>query len=179
MSTTVTKGDMAPNSVLRDAASTEVRLSELWREHPLVLVFLRHFGWPFCHEHLRALRDVYQAFQGKGAAVAAVTQGTPEQTARLCERHSIPFRCLADPFRDAYRAFGLTRGGLVEVMAPQVLIKAALSAARGNFGPPGGDVFQMPGTFVIGTDGIIWLAYRSRDASDLLPMDTIFAALTL
>ncbi len=125
------------------------------------------------------MRDVYQAFQGKGTAVAAVTQGTPEQTARLCERHSILFRCLADPFRDAYRAFGLTRGGLAEVMAPQVLIKAALSAARGNFGPPGGDVFQMPGTFVIGTDGIIRLAYRSRDASDLPPMDTIFAALTL
>ena len=39
-----TKGDKAPDAVLRDAASTEVRLSELWREHPLVLVFLRHFG---------------------------------------------------------------------------------------------------------------------------------------
>jgi hypothetical protein len=40
----VTKGDKAPDAVLRDAASTEVRLSELWREHPLVRVFLRHFG---------------------------------------------------------------------------------------------------------------------------------------
>jgi peroxiredoxin len=44
ISTMVTKGDKAPDAVLRDAASTEVRLSELWREHPLVLVFLRHFG---------------------------------------------------------------------------------------------------------------------------------------
>jgi peroxiredoxin len=40
----MTKGDRAPDSVLRDAASTEVRLSELWREHSIVLVFLRHFG---------------------------------------------------------------------------------------------------------------------------------------
>jgi peroxiredoxin len=40
----VTNGDKAPDAVLQNAASIWVRLSELWREHPLVLVFLRHFG---------------------------------------------------------------------------------------------------------------------------------------
>jgi peroxiredoxin len=73
----------------------------------------------------------------------------------------------------------LERGGFAEVMGPAVLMKAALSAARGNFGPPGGDVFQMPGTFVIDADGVIRLAYRSRDASDLPPTETIFAALAI
>jgi peroxiredoxin len=123
------------------------------------------------------LRDLHPDFQKRGAAVAAVTQGTAKQTADLCARHSVRFPCLADPSRQAYLAFGLDRGGFTEVMGPAVLFKAALSAFRGNFGPPGGDVFQMPGTFVIGTDGIIRLAYRSRDASDLPPVDRLFSAL--
>ena len=62
-------------------------------------------------------------------------------------------------------------------MGPQVLLKATLSAMRGNVGLPGGDIFQMPGTFVIDRDGIIRLAYRGGDISDLPPMNTIFAAL--
>lgn len=40
----VAKGDNAPDVLLHDAAGNEVRLSELWHERPLVLVFLRHFG---------------------------------------------------------------------------------------------------------------------------------------
>ena len=37
-------GDPAPDLVLLDAAEREVRLSALWRERPLALIFLRHFG---------------------------------------------------------------------------------------------------------------------------------------
>lgn len=40
----VAQGDNAPDVLLHDAAGNEVRLSELWHERPLVLVFLRHFG---------------------------------------------------------------------------------------------------------------------------------------
>jgi peroxiredoxin len=37
-------GDTAPDRRLRDSSGSEVALSDLWRERPLVLVFLRHFG---------------------------------------------------------------------------------------------------------------------------------------
>ena len=40
----VKAGDRAPDILLHDAAGAALRLSELWREHVLVLVFLRHFG---------------------------------------------------------------------------------------------------------------------------------------
>ncbi len=38
------QGDKAPNLTLRDSTGAEVALSDLWREQPLALVFLRHFG---------------------------------------------------------------------------------------------------------------------------------------
>jgi hypothetical protein len=37
-------GEPAPDLVLLDAEEREVRLSALWRERPLALIFLRHFG---------------------------------------------------------------------------------------------------------------------------------------
>jgi hypothetical protein len=37
-------GDAAPDLVLLDAEERPVFLSALWRERPLALIFLRHFG---------------------------------------------------------------------------------------------------------------------------------------
>jgi hypothetical protein len=38
-------GSAAPDPILREGANErEVRLSEHWREAPVVAVFLRHFG---------------------------------------------------------------------------------------------------------------------------------------
>lgn len=38
------KGRPAPDVPLQDARGAAIRLSQLWRDQPLVLVFLRHFG---------------------------------------------------------------------------------------------------------------------------------------
>ena len=37
-------GEPAPDMAVLGEGDREVRLSELWREGPTVLVFLRHFG---------------------------------------------------------------------------------------------------------------------------------------
>jgi peroxiredoxin len=37
-------GDPAPDATLLDEGERPLRLSELWREAPLLLIFLRHFG---------------------------------------------------------------------------------------------------------------------------------------
>jgi peroxiredoxin len=37
-------GDHAPDVAVQDATGASLRLSELWRDGFLVLVFLRHFG---------------------------------------------------------------------------------------------------------------------------------------
>jgi hypothetical protein len=123
------------------------------------------------------LRDSWPEFERRSATVAAVAPGSPIRTKQLCDSHRVPFRCLADPDREAYRAFGLARGSIAQVMGPDVMFKTMRSMFRGNFGPPGGDVFQLGGTFVIGTDGLIRLAHAARDPSDLATTETIFAHL--
>ena len=123
------------------------------------------------------MRDSWPEFQRRSTTVAAVAPGSTDRTRQLCDGHRIQFRCLADPDCEAYRAFGLERGGIAQLMGPDIMLKTMRSMFRGNFGPPGGDVFQLGGAFVIGKDGIIRLAHAAHDPSDLVPMDTIFAHL--
>jgi peroxiredoxin len=42
--TALQPGDAAPDLALADATGASVQLSDLWRERPLLLVFLRHYG---------------------------------------------------------------------------------------------------------------------------------------
>ena len=123
------------------------------------------------------MRDSWTEFNRKAALIAAVAPGSPVRTKELCDSHRIPFRCLADPDREAYRAFGLERSSMAQLMSPAVVLKTIGSMFRGNFGPPGGDVFQLGGSFVIGSDGVIKLAHAARDPSDLLRIESILAAL--
>ena len=44
-------GDAFPDLTLESVDGT-VRLSERWAVGPLVVAFMRHFGCPFCREHL-------------------------------------------------------------------------------------------------------------------------------
>ncbi|HJU12688.1 MAG TPA: hypothetical protein VJ728_17520 [Candidatus Binataceae bacterium] len=37
-------GELAPDMLVHDSTGGALRISELWRDSPLVLVFLRHFG---------------------------------------------------------------------------------------------------------------------------------------
>ncbi len=37
-------GDQAPDACLKNEDDDEVRLSTFWRERPVALVFVRHFG---------------------------------------------------------------------------------------------------------------------------------------
>lgn len=123
------------------------------------------------------MRDDYPKFQKNGLAVAVVTQGPPERAAELQRRHQAPFPCLADPKLEAYRAYGLEKGTLAQIANPILLMRAAMAALRGNVGAPGGDVFQMPGTFVIGVDGVLKLCHRSRDSADYPSTDALLAAM--
>ncbi len=89
----------------------------------------------------------------------------------------MPFDCLGDPDRAAYRAVGLERGSAVEVVGPQ-LVKGLLRAGRKGSLPgiPVGDVTQRPGIFVVAPEGRVAYAHYHRDSSDNPPLEPILDA---
>jgi hypothetical protein len=102
-----------------------------------------------------------------GVAVGIVTMGKPAEASAFCQGERLPFRCLSDPSRGAYRAYGLRRGTLTEVMGPAPMLGYMRAMSRGHFvGVPVGDVYQLGGVFVIGTDGCLRYTHYARHAGD-------------
>ncbi|HSC25718.1 MAG TPA: peroxiredoxin-like family protein, partial [Vicinamibacterales bacterium] len=113
-----------------------------------------------------------------GGHIVAVTQGDPKQAQALCDRFSVPFPCLADAERKTYRAFGLKRGSLWEVVGPAAIARGMEAAAKGHFVERVvGDAFQMPGTFIIDTEGIVRYARYARHSGDHPAAAELVAAL--
>jgi hypothetical protein len=66
-------------------------------------------------------------------------------------------RAVSDPDRQFYRAFGLHRGSLNQLLGPRVVWAAARSALKGNApGRAQGDVHTMPGMFLARDGEILW-----------------------
>lgn len=124
------------------------------------------------------MRGEQTEFESRGAKVALVTMGNPEQTSRFCREQSVPFFCLSDPDKESYAAFGLRRGGAREILSPRNVIRGAQTILKGNVGGrPLGDPLQMPGAFVLDENGVVRYAHRHREVSDNPPNSELFQAL--
>jgi peroxiredoxin len=123
------------------------------------------------------LRRDRDRLQEAGLAVVAIGQGTPEQAAWFRQHFKLPFPVLADPERQAYRAFGLGTARASNLVKPDLLLATARTVASGI--APGrtmGDRRQLPGTFLIDRHGIIRWAKPAKHAADLATTDEILSA---
>lgn len=158
-------GDVAPDLTLPDDTGQSVRLSSLWHDQPLVLIFVRHLGCPLCRGELAQVRDQIQQYKDVGAEVAAITMSPVAELSPFREQFQLPFRLLSDVERAAYRAYGLQRGGLLAVAGPGMWQRGWKSLLTFGAGRVVGDPYQMSGSFVIGTDGLIrWVHYAKSSA---------------
>lgn len=162
-------GDPAPDQPMLEPGGGAVPLSSTWRERPAILVFLRYFGCPFCQMHVVALRANRRRFEQAGGAVFLIGQGTEEDGRAFLNRLDLPFPCLLDPDRRAYRAFGLATATPLQILAPSAgpaFVRANLNARTRQRGLAGGSFWQLPGTFVVDAGGTIRFAHRNRTVAD-------------
>ena len=170
--------DPAPDLTVRDADSTFVQLSSLWKKQVLVLAFTRHFGCPQCKEMVDQLVAASPQIKSNHLSLAIITQGTPEEARLFCMQRAPEILCLADPERKAYKAYGLERANLWQTFFSLNVWHSnrRLKRERGwriELAPKGQDAMQMAGTFVIATDGHIRLPYYYDDIADHPPVDLL------
>ena len=130
------------------------------------------------------MRDSYPEIQKRGATIAAVAQGTPAEADSVLKELNLPFPILADPKRESYAAYGLPRGGWLDVVNLSVAKKAmelgkklgVASNVKGSM-LSNSDWKQMPGTFVVDAAGRIVFQHVGADSSDTTPPEKILAAL--
>jgi len=144
-------------------------LLELTHEQPVLLLFLRHLGCTFCRETLADVESRKDDLARKGIRPVFVhmSQDPQEVLNLFSQYHLEDCAHISDPQKDLYRAFGLQRGSLAQIIGPKVLWRgfvAAILEGHG-FGAPKQDPFQLPGVFLV-HQGRILRDFRHEYSSD-------------
>jgi len=142
----------------------------------LAIVFLRHFGCIFTRQILRGLEALRDESARHGARLVIVHMLKDGGETRYTGEHE-GVASIADPERELYHAFGLRRGGCLELFGPKVWIRGLAALFHGcGAGPPAGDGLQMPGAFLF-RDNRIVASQPARSASDLPDIRALFRGL--
>jgi peroxiredoxin len=176
-------GDLAPDVHLPDTTGAVRPLSSFWADQPLHLIFFRHFGCSCLSARLDPLAEAMPVIEGRGARVVGVTQAEPERTAAVAQRRGYAISLLADPERTAFEAFGLLEGTPPTILhdftwrpGDRETVETAFAPRRGTERAGVDNPWQLPGDFVIGTDGRIVLAHRYQYCEDHPPTGVILGA---
>ena len=123
------------------------------------------------------MRRAKSSFENKKAKILLVGMGNVEQTETFRRTFAPEFSMVCDPDRRLYRAYQLKQTGLFQLASPSLFAKAMKAISSGHrMGTPQGDVFQLPGVFIIDTEGCIRFSHHSRDPADHpKPEELLFA----
>jgi peroxiredoxin len=137
---------------LRSRTNKGLTLLEMSAHQPILVVFLRQLGCPFCRETLSDLSKQRKDLERTGTQIVLIHMSADQRA------HDVfLFFGLADLPRVTdnnkllYRAFGLRRAGLLDLFGPTVVWRFFADGifAHHGLGRSLGDGFQMPGIFVI------------------------------
>ena len=178
-------GDAAPDLFLLDTSGEPRRLSDYWAHGPALVIFMRHFGCSCLMERWEGLKVELSSYDEAGARVVAVCQAEPERARAVADRRAYAFPLLCDPSFEAYRAFGLLEGQPSQILhdfpwkpedeetARTLFIEPRRGTERAVVDSP----WQLPGEFVIGSDGRIALAHRYQYCEDFPPKTVLLGAI--
>lgn len=138
-------------------------------EGPALMIFLRHFGCPFCRQALDDVAKIQAELAGRGVQPVFVHLGTPERARPYFDHYNLAqVERVSNPDGSLYRhpVFQLKRTNFFQLIRPSVLIAQLKGVLRDyGIGLIREDVLQMPGVFFVRDHAIVKL-YRSRTIDD-------------
>jgi peroxiredoxin len=106
------------------------------------------------------------AIEAHNTRVTVISSGTPFLAQKWIEETQSSFQFLIDHDRKAYQAFGL-HSSLLRSWSPKIWYAYARLLVQGHkWRGIQGDSGHLGGDFIIDQQGIIRMAYRSRDPAD-------------
>lgn len=163
------QGVLAPDFTLPDAEGKWVTLSALLREGPVVVTFYRGSWCPYCNLQLRAYQAILPDIIRAGATLVAISPQTPEAATEIVDKANLEFPLLSDIGNHIARTYRLV------FVLPEAL--RPYTANLPQYNADDSWELPMPGTFVVGQDGIIRLAFVHADYTKRLEPSDILAAL--
>lgn len=108
--------------------------------------------------------------------MVAIGIGEPKHAIRVCGKLAPSVACLTDSTVASHQTYGIRRGGLGQLISPQV-VAAGFRAAQKGFVPEAstGDTTMMPANFLVDREGVIRWLYYAKHAGDHPNLDEILA----
>ncbi len=165
-------GDQAIDGVLVDGDGNEVRLSELWKDGPLVVIWYRG-GWcPICMRHLSGIQEALPQIRAAGAKIVAIAPELPEMSKRTAEKNSLEFLLLSDKGN----ALG-EKYGVVFKLDPGTAKKYQQLFDLEKFNGDASMQLPIPVAYVINQEGNIIFAFVDADYRNRVSAEEIITAL--
>ena len=102
-------GAKAPDLKLSTPEGAPIQLSMLWKEKPLVVVFLGALDGSLASENAILWRDADETVREAGGEIVAICGATPDDANEFRGRWNLPYSLLCDD-GPAYAAFGVSGG---------------------------------------------------------------------
>jgi len=164
-------GDPAPDFELQDSTGRPVRLSDQLGRGPAVVSFFRGAWCPVCNLQLAAFQRVMPQIKALGGEILAVRPDSEQ----LVEDPPDGFHILSDASQQVIRDYRLqfTLSAEVQRIYPLVFgVDISKQNANGSWTLP------VPGTFVVGQDGIVKRRQVRADFSLRMEPSEVIEALT-
>lgn len=144
-------------------------LSDLSEEQPVLVVFLRHGGCPFCRQVLAQLKELSEQITRQNMQLAIVHMMDNSQADKLLARYQLQkVPHFSDPDRKLYELFQIKRGNLSETIGPAIWWPGFKTTILSGFLPgiPGKDIQQL-GAALILEKGQVRASHFSQNSADL------------
>jgi peroxiredoxin len=143
-------------------------IGEMAQQGPLLLVFLRHFGCPFCKESLIQLAEYRAQLEAKGISIVLVYMVGDKVADEYLSAYGLnDLAQVSDPEEIFYKSFRLKRGNFTQLFGLKVWRRwVSLGLRKRLYNTrPEGDVSQMPGIFLL-NDGRIVKQFVHKSVAD-------------
>jgi len=162
---------------LPDPHGNPHRLGDLWRDQPVVVVFLRHFGCLHCREHAAELRDRYDDLKRQGIELVAIGTGDARYAGAFVRDEHIPYLVLVDDDGAAADAASVGVASWYRLLHPSTWPATIATWKRGyRIHQPGQRVTQLGATFVVGPGEQVRYRHVDADSTDHASVPDVLAA---
>lgn len=115
-----------------------------------------------------------EEIEATGLQVVAVGLGQPKHARHFGDKLAPSVACMTNEEPALHAVYGVERGNMLRLMAPDALLAGAQAAARGHTqGAATGDQQRLPGTFIVDAAGIVRYAYYGKYAGDNPDLDEL------
>lgn len=101
-------GQMVPDDIqIRDIDGNEIKLNDVIKKKPTLLIFYRGSWCPYCNTHLAALRDIERPLEKMGFQIIALSPDLPEYLKKSTDKFDLKYKLYSDAAMNAAKALGL------------------------------------------------------------------------